>query len=198
MHTLKNISLMALASFALANSAVAGPPYFPNVITGGNHWSIRAFNDSATTHTTWATQRICFIQLGNVGTHMNGIWFSTSFPDWNGRWRQEGDQVFMHGDFAGNIGHDGIQWEIVTASPKNEGFGHWHEWREDPHFGITIGFANAKWSRIGTCPFPIAPGLSSPEIEKLVAEIVRPPRRFTTGGGDPLGPLDPNLIPLDD
>jgi len=203
MRILKNLSLLALASLTLANSAFAGPPYLPNVNTSGNYWSITAFDDSATTHTQWATQNICFILLGNTGTHMHGIWYSTTFYDWNGRWRQEGDQVFMTGDYAGDIqgnavGHDGIQWEIVTASAKNEGFGHWQEWREDTQYGLTIGFANAKLSRIGRCPFSIPTGTTIPEIEKLVVEqSLLAPRRVTADGAEALGPFDPKQLPLE-
>lgn len=202
MLSIKHFSLTALASLALAHPAFAGPPYAPNVVTGGNYWSITAFDDSATTHTQWATQNICFFQLGNTGTHMHGIWYSTTFYDWNGRWRQEGDQIFMTGDYAGDsqgnaVGHDGIQWEVVTASAKNEGFGQWQEWREDTQYGLTIGFANTKLSRIGKCPLVIPAGTPIPEIEKMVFESSQQaPRRVTADGGEASGPFDPKQLPL--
>jgi hypothetical protein len=90
------------------------------------------------------------------------VWSSTTFFDWNGDWRQEGDQVFMTGDYAGDVngnavGHDGMEWQLVTAE-KAEGFGHWKEWRENGGTGTTIGFGNTKFSRVGTCTFQPPPG----------------------------------------
>jgi hypothetical protein len=35
--------------------------------------------------------------------------------------------------------------------PKNEGYGHWQEWREAGRLGLTIGFVNAKLVRVGKC-----------------------------------------------
>jgi hypothetical protein len=127
------------------------PPHNPDLITNGNRWTITAYDDSSVVHTQWATQGICFYSAGTVGTHQRYYWVSDTFPDWNGRATQEGDQVFMHGDYANNVGHDGMQFEITTSSSKNESYGHWHEWREDPKYGLTIGFANAKLVRVGKC-----------------------------------------------
>jgi hypothetical protein len=127
------------------------PPHYPDLVSNGNRWTITAYDDSSVVHTQWATQGICFYPTGTVGTHQRYYWVSDTFPDWNGRATQEGDQVVMHGDYANNIGHDGMQFEITTSSPKNEGYGHWHEWREDPKYGLTIGFANAKLVRVGRC-----------------------------------------------
>jgi len=39
-----------------------------------------------------------------VGTSIQGVWYSTSYPDWNGRYYQEGDEVKMTGDFAKDTG----------------------------------------------------------------------------------------------
>lgn len=127
------------------------PPHYPDLVSDGNRWTITAYDDSSVVHTQWATQGICFYPAGTVGTHQRYYWVSDTFPDWNGRATQEGDQVVMHGDYANNIGHDGMEFEVTTSSPKNEGFGHWHEWREDPKYGLTIGFANAKLVRVGKC-----------------------------------------------
>jgi hypothetical protein len=62
----------------------------------------------------------------------------------------------MHGDFQwpfGNRdgGHDGMEWELVTMTPKDVGAGHWKEWVEDGRLGITIGFGNALLQRVGKC-----------------------------------------------
>lgn len=198
-------TLLAAAALMLAGPAFAGPPYFPNVVVNGGLWAITAYDDSSVNHTQWATQNICFLLGPPVGTHMSGVWFSTTFFDWNGRWRQEGDQVFMTGDYAGDVtgnavGHDSIEWEIVTVGRPNEGFGHWREWREDGNFGNTIGFANAKLKRIGACPqtlpaTPVPPTVE--EIEKFAFELsLEAPRRLREDGSEALGPFDPKQLPL--
>ena len=122
------------------------PQPSPQLVAGGNLWSITAFDP---VHTQMATQNICFEFVGVVGTHTRYRWRSTNFPDWNGRATQEGDQVFMHGDYANDVGHDGMAWSIDTSK---SGSGHWFEWREDGGFGNTIAFANAVLQRIGSCP----------------------------------------------
>lgn len=127
------------------------PPHYPDLVSDGNRWTITAYDDSSVVHAQWATQGICFYPAGSVGTHQRYYWVSDTFPDWNGRATQEGDQIVMHGDYANNVGHDGMQFEITTSSPKNEGYGHWHEWREDAKYGLTIGFTNAKLVRVGKC-----------------------------------------------
>jgi hypothetical protein len=121
----------------------------PELTRGGNLWSVTAFEDPSPAHAQMATQNICFEFIGVVGTHNRYRWRSTTFPDWNGIASQEGDQVFMHGDYAQDVGHDGMMWTIDTS---RSGSGHWTEWRENGGFGNTIGFANATFQRIGTCP----------------------------------------------
>lgn len=142
------------AALGLGSGAIgAAPltPVLPNVYDGGNRWLITAYDDSSITHTQMATQGICFLPYAIVGTHVRGYWYSDTFPDWNGVYSQEGDQVFMHGDYASDVGHDGIKFEIETNSPRNQGGGHWTEWRENGAFGNTIVFANAKLERVGRC-----------------------------------------------
>lgn len=149
--TLKSLAVGLIAALPLV--AVAVPPHSPDLVQGGNRWTITAYDDSAPGQTQWATQGLCFYPIGVFGTHQRYYWVSDTFPDWNGIATQEGDQVFMHGDYATDVGHDGMQWEIVTMSRSNEGAGHWHEWREDGRYGRTIGFANAKLVRVGKCRF---------------------------------------------
>jgi len=138
------------------------PPHVPDLIQGGNRWLITFYDDSSVVHNQWATQGICFYYAGVIGTHQRYTWVSDTYPDWNGRASQEGDQIFMHGDFQwpyGNIdgGHDGMEWELVTRSYVDEGAGHWKEWVEDGLFGITIGFGNTKLVRVGGCVVPANP-----------------------------------------
>src|SRR4051794_28185946 len=150
-------ALGASALFALAFTTIAGaqaPLPSPQLVNGGNLWTITAFDDASPVHTQMATQGICFEFIGVVGTHNRYRWRSTTFPDWNGIASQEGDQVFMHGDYAQNVGHDGIMWAIDT---NKSGSGHWTEWRETPAFGNTIVFANAPFQRTGTCGSTTAP-----------------------------------------
>jgi hypothetical protein len=158
-----NVSVVATCaalSLTLAATASAQAPTSPTLVNGGNLWSVTAFEDPAANHNQLATQGICFQFIGFVGTHLRYRWYSTTFPDWNGIASQEGDQVFMHGDYDKDNGHDGFQWEINTA---RNGAGHWFEWREDGGFGITIGFANAVFQRTGQCPLAV-PGAALPNI----------------------------------
>jgi len=154
-------ALGASALFALAFTTIAGaqaPLPSPQLVNGGNLWTITAFDDASPVHTQLATQGICFEFVGVVGTQTRYRWRSTTFPDWNGRATQEGDQIFMHGDYAKDVGHDGMEWQIAS---NRSGAGHWFEWREDGGYGITIGFANAEWQRVGACPvtgvIPVVP-----------------------------------------
>ncbi|MBU2711234.1 hypothetical protein [Zooshikella harenae] len=133
----------------------AVPPHYPDLTKGGNRWLVTFYNDTSPSHDQWATQGICFYPTGNVGTHQQYVWVSDTYPDWNGRATQEGDQVFMHGDFQWyyNIpyaGHDALQWQIVTGK-RTIGSGHWQEWLTDEKFGRTFGWGNALWRRVGKC-----------------------------------------------
>jgi hypothetical protein len=147
---------------AATTSAIANPPYRPNLFSEGNRWTITAYFDNSPAHTQAATQGICFYPDGVSGTHQQYRWVSDTYPDWNGRASQEGDQIFMHGDFQWPYGvkrdggHDSMDWEIITVSRKNEGAGHWKEWVENGRFGITVGFANAKFVRVGKCKYQTA------------------------------------------
>lgn len=151
---MRNITLTAAA---LVSTAIfAAPPHLPDLVQAGNRWTITFYDDSSTNHNQWATQGICFYYAGTVGTHQRYYWVSDTYPDWNGRATQEGDQIFMHGDFqypfgVRDGGHDGMQWEITTVGSKNQGFGHWQEWIENGRLGFTIGFGNTKLERVGKC-----------------------------------------------
>src|SRR3954454_6640587 len=148
-------ALLAI-TFAVTASAQVLPS--PQLVNGGNLWTITGFDCSSPFHSQWATQGICFDFVGVFGTQVRYRWRSTTFPDWNGRATQEGDQIFMHGDYAKDVGHDGMEWQIAS---NRSGAGHWFEWREDGGYGITIGFANAEWQRVGACPvtgvIPVVP-----------------------------------------
>lgn len=138
-------------ALGISTAAMATPPYSPDLTSDGNRWEITGYFDNAPGHSQAATQGLCFYDVGASGTHQQYVWVSDTFPDWNGTAVQEGDQIFMYGDFREDRGHDSMMWEIVTASPKNAGAGHWHEWLEDGGFGVTIGFGNAALQRVGRC-----------------------------------------------
>ncbi|MFD2178001.1 hypothetical protein [Veronia pacifica] len=174
-----NIALTALVTGLLVSQPTnANPPHFPNLVNGGNRWLITAYNDRSPVHQQWATQGLCFIPIGTNGTHSTYFWYSDTFPNWNGFVSEEGDDIFMHGDYANNIGHDSMTWEIVTRSPRMEGTGHWVEWRENPGLGNTVGWINAKFRQVGNCFFGAELierserlGLTEPEIIEQAKEI---------------------------
>ena len=118
-------------------------------MSAGNRWTITAFNDESPNHDQWATQGLCFRSIGFFGTHQRYEWWSDTFPDWNGIASQEGNEVVLHGDYANDVGHDAVFFNVVSSTPRNVGAGKWVEWREDSKFGRTIGFANALLNRVG-------------------------------------------------
>ena len=147
----------------------------PDLVTAGNRWTITAYNDESPNHDQWATQGICFRSLGMFGTHQRYEWWSDTFPDWNGIASQEGNEVVLHGDYAGDVGHDSVMFNVVTSTPKNVGAGHWVEWREDGKSGRTIGFANALLTRVGRCAITLTQGTLLPFPVDLTGKQVDSP-----------------------
>ena len=146
-------SRWSLALLVVTATAPQGIAYAqqPDLVSAGNRWTITAYNDESPVHDQWATQGLCFRSLGMFGTHQRYEWWSDTFPDWNGIASQEGNEVVLHGDYADDVGHDSVMWNVVTSTPRNVGAGHWVEWREDGKLGRTIGFANALLQRVGRC-----------------------------------------------
>ena len=162
MHNGRIIAATALVvSSFLTLSALAAPPHLPDMVTGGNKWQLTGFDDSSTTHPQGAVQTLCFFNNGVVGTHQRYRWASITFGGWDGLATQEGDQVFLHGDFTfilmPNAGHDSIDFELTT---RNEGMGHWKEWIENDANGLTLVWNNARLTRTGTC------------LQKTAAEVI--------------------------
>jgi hypothetical protein len=171
----------------------------PNVVDGGNLWYITAYDDTSSVHSQWATQGICFIPYSQKGTHIQGLWYSTTFPNWRGRYSQEGDRLLMHGEYAENVGNDAMVIELFAGTtPRDEGAGQWLEWRDTGPHGRTIVFGNCRLRRVGKCPLPKGiEDLSEAEREKLSAQLssrVRP--RLTRDGKEATSPTDPNSAPL--
>jgi len=185
------IVFVGLAGHALAQK--------PNVVDGGNLWRITAYDDTSPIHKRWATQGICFLPYSPSGMHIQGIWYSTTFPDWNGRYSQEGDRLLMHGDYAKDVGHDGMVIELFTGTQTPDtGAGQWTEWREDGAFGRTIGFCNCRLVRVGFCKHLEGVKRMSPEqLMKMVKELsskVKP--RLRKDGKVSKIPMDPKAAPL--
>ncbi len=197
----KHVVLVAIGSLLLSGAALANPPK-PNVYDTGNKWRITYYNDSTSNHAQWATQEICFLPFSSVGTSIQGVWYSTSFPDWNGRYYQEGDEVKMTGDYARDVGHDHM---TLVHTTDGMAFKDWTEWREDGKFGNIIGWGNAKMVRAGRCFYP--PGVGKPddltakartEMEGKVQELSRSlPGRLTLKGGLAQSPGQADLEGLD-
>jgi hypothetical protein len=193
--------LVVLGLAGLAADAAAQPK--PNVFDNGNRWLITYYNDCDPVHTQWATQGICFLPYQRCADcSITGAWYSDTFTDWNGRYFQEGDRVIMHGDYASNVGHDGMVIELFAGtSPRDEGAGQWTEWREAPGtFGTTIGFGNTRLRRVSKCALPAGTDLarlSAAEIDRLAADLsakVKP--RLRRDGKPAESPNDREQVPL--
>ncbi len=191
------LGLIALA--AIAGSASAQPR--PNVYDGGNQWLITAYDDTSTVHARWATQTLCFMPYAAVGTSIQGVWYSTSYPNWRGRYDQEGDRVLMHGEWGNNMGHDGMVIELFAGNPDpHEGAGQWTEWVENTTYGGTVGFLNTRLRRSGKCVMPGVGDMAKvarPDLEKLALELsskVKP--RLRRDGKPANSPTDPEQAPL--
>lgn len=169
------INLIGLALFMViavsAGQATAQVPK-PNVFDGGNRWLITAFDDKSTVHQQWATQGICFLPYAVSGTHIQGVWYSDTFPNWRGRYSQEGDNLLMHGNWANFGGSDGMVIDLFAGtSAKDVGGGQWTEWWNFGTYGTTVVFANTRLSRVGKCPLPVNVGTATQaELEKFGAD----------------------------
>ncbi len=144
---------IVVALLFIASAAMAACVPKPNVYDNGNRWKVTFYNDPTTGHDQWASQIICFSSYTTVGTSIQGYWYALTFPDWNGRYYQEGDELKMTGDYAKDIGHDHLIFKHTTDDRSKQGvaFGDWTEWREDSKFGRIIGWGNATMERVGYC-----------------------------------------------
>jgi len=198
----KHMTLVAIGSLLLSSTALANPPK-PNVFDSGNKWHITFYNDSTSNHAQWATQEICFLPYSAVGTSIQGAWYSTSFPDWNGRYYQEGDEVKMTGDYANDVGHDHMTLVHTTydvpGQVRGMAFKDWTEWREDGKFGNIIGWGNATMVRAGKCALPVFSSKDMITLESEVQKLSRSlPERLTVKGDIAHAPGQPDLETLDD
>jgi len=194
-HTMKKIRrtlLMLCSALLISAPAYAVPQHFPAAdlpAWGGTLWQITFYDDTASGQTQWATQNICLVQTGVQGSNTIGTWYSTTYRRWIGRFRQEGDQVRMIGDFWYGPGNDSIDWEITVRD--KEGFGHWEEWIEDGFYGSWVAKGNTKLVKINGGCFPFnTTGLANGKVETLVEEqSALAPRVFKRDGSEatPIG-----------
>lgn len=197
----KNVLAGLTLSILVAGLAARGSAQVPkpNVFDGGNRWLITAFDDTSSVHAQWATQGICFLPYVVNGTHVRGIWYSDTFPNWNGRYSQEGDRVLMHGNWANFGGSDAMEIELFAGtSPKDMGAGQWTEWWNFGANGTTVGFANARLTRVGKCPLPTTTDtLSEAQLEAYSADRSRSVSpRLRKDGKESDRPNDPEAMPL--
>lgn len=195
--TLKGLALI-MSVVVLAGQAAAQVPK-PNVFDGGNRWLITAFDDTSSVHQQWATQGVCFLPYGVWGTNIRGLWYSDTFPNWNGRYSQEGDRVLMHGNWANFGGSDGMVIELFAGtSPRDVGAGHWTEWWNFGPNGTTVLFGNTRLSRVGKCPLPTNFATATQaELEAYSAERSRSVSpRLRKDGSVADHPTDPEQVPL--
>jgi len=206
---MKKFVLFATASLLVSNIALSAPK--PNVFDGGNEWLLTFFDDDANTHTQWGTQRICFMPYIEKNNSIQGVWYSTSFHDWNGRYYQEGDEVKMTGDYAKDVGHDHMTLQHTTVEfPIKYGlknglaFKDWTEWREDGKYGKVIGWGNARMIRTGKkCGLINLVDLEDTTLVKeLSSEALNKshetPERLTTKGEVAQFPAQPDLESIEE
>ncbi len=193
---IKNKLFAAISLLVATNLSHAYPRHDPNVYDNGNLWTITFHDDDSVNHNQWATQRICFTPytLPAAGqTHIKGKWYSTSYPNWNGYYQQEGDEVKLLGNYANGVGNDGISFDIVTTGKSTTiGAGHWVEWRDSGWASPFHVFGNALLQRIGKCNVPHTP-ITKADLALLAREIK--PRSLLTGGTAEF-PIQQGQVPL--
>lgn len=150
-HSLIKLSVVT-GMLGMSSMAYATAPYLPDFVKDGNRWSFKAYDDASLDHTQLvAAQVICFEYAGISGNHQLYTWYSETFPGWSGNAVQEGDQIFIHGDYANGAGHSSIQMDTLVAPTINGSAGTWQEWRHDGANGTTVNFAKTRALREGDC-----------------------------------------------
>ena len=204
--------LIPVSALGMSMSAVVSADPLPNVYKEGNLWTITFHNDDSTNHDQWATQRICFLPYTSSTTQsqIKGVWYSTSYPNWHGHYRQEGDSVKMVGNFWQGKGNDGMTWDIVSSafntslgvSLRTIGAGHWNEWGDDGRYGPVYGFGNALFQRVGYCKSlsTVSTIKSADGVEELTTELdfdvdIKP--RLLKDGSEATHPQQVGQMPLE-
>ena len=199
-YKLTIIGLALFMGLSLAGRVAAQPK--PNVVDNGNRWLITYYNDCDPVHSQWATQGICYLPYKPCGScGITGAWYSDTFPNWFGRYTQEGDRILMHGNWANFRGSDGMFIDLFAGtSPRDEGAGQWTEWWNSGPFGNTVGFGNTRLRRVGKCQLPHnnhVSEMSQEDTDKLALDLsakVKP--RLRKDGKEAQSPNDPEQVPL--
>lgn len=153
--------LVLIINFGTVQMTLAAQPYNPNLVTNGNLWRITGYRDAHFAH-QWQTPtwNICFEIVNNPsqpcydssgGMEQTVYQWTSNYPGWGGCAVQEGDQIFMNGNYGNGSGNDSMEWEIVTLGTGSTlGTGHWREWQDNHTYDF---FGNAKFERFGfgTC-----------------------------------------------
>lgn len=153
-------------SLSMADTGFAQAPNNPVGL-----WSLTFYNDNTPALTPMATQNICFVA--------GGTWYSTTFPAWNGRWFQKGnnaagngDRVRVLGNWASGFGNDSADLNFIHVRLMT---GSWNEWIDG--FGFFV-WTQVTLTRIGNlCPPPLGPEVDSNEegLSPSEREGVKPP-----------------------
>jgi len=106
---------------------------------------------------------------------------------------------YLHGNWANFRGSDGMVIDLFAgASPRDVGGGQWTEWWNFGAHGTTVGFANARLSRVSKCPLPTnVATMTEAELEKYATDSsskVSP--RLRKDGTVAEHPTDPEQTPL--
>lgn len=156
---------MLAGMLTISSVAMAQPPYSPDMIKTGNMWSFKAYDDAAVDQNQLvAAQKICFEYAGVSGNHQLYTWYSATFAGWSGKAVQEGDKIYLHGDFAKGNGHSSIQMETLVEPPIHGSAGTWQEWRDDGQGGVTVSFAKTRALRTGNCTITAAEAAALPPL----------------------------------
>jgi hypothetical protein len=161
MNAFSKLACTAVAALALCatGAAFAQAPNNPVGL-----WNFQAYADNSANLFAMGNQNICFLA--------NGTWYGTTFPNWNGRWFQKGNNVAGNGDrvrivgnWAFGAGNDSAEISFINLSLMTGG---WHEWTDG--FGVVL-WIQITGRKIGTnCPPP-----ASLEFEATADEAQRRP-----------------------
>jgi hypothetical protein len=166
-HLPRVAAIALVLALCAAGTAFAQAPNNPVGL-----WNFQAYNDNSPNLAAMGNQNICFLA--------NGTWFGTTFPGWNGRWFQKGnnaagngDRVRLVGNWANGAGNDSAEIHFMNLTQMDGG---WHEW--------TDGFGAVLWLQIigrkigNFCPLPA-------ELELEASEADESRRPWEEKGGSP-------------